>query len=150
MAQRGAPNRTQNEDENEYVEMNTYGNLPAAIPPMNDVVTEQETADGIYYGMPGTSAAIPPTSDAVVEQEMAGGIYDMPGTSDVYNIQGRGMSRQAQPVKKSEKSGGWTMVKKFQITIALMILVISTSAFAITWFSMLTGNVHSMIHRVQE
>ena len=122
MAQRGGQNSTQNEDENEYVEMATYENLPHPIPPM---------------------------SDAVIEQETAGGIYDMPGTSDVYNIQGRGMSKQGKPVNKSEKSGGWTMVTKFQITIALMLLVIATSAFSITWFSMLTGKVHSKIHQVQ-
>ena len=137
MAQRRSQNRTQNEDESEYVEMD----LPPVI---------LDTNMDIHVTPSDLNLQNAPRSDVVMEQETAGGIYDMPGTSDVYNIQGRGMSRQAQPVKKSEKSGGWTMVKKFQITIALMILVISTSAFSITWFSMLTGNVHSMIHRVQE
>ena len=124
MAQQQGQNGNQDLGVVEYLELD-----PVPLSP--------DPNSGIYFSPNEMHVETQETGDPAQVQEARDGTYDLPGTTGVYTVGGRGVGQQDRQVEKTEKAIQWTTGTKLQILMTVLILIIATSALGITLFGLL-------------
>ena len=125
-SQRMSRNRTQARDSVEYV------------PPDADM--------GMYFSpielnYPNTPNPLPPTNQGSNDRA-----YDLPGSSEVYNMQTRRVVSQNNQGEQVNQKPACTAATKVQVTVVLVVLTIALSALVITIFGLPGGKFKFEIH----
>ena len=131
MAQRSERNRSESDDQDEYVELDR-------VPPTGD------SHAGIYFSPCDINPQNPPADSSNPVQNTTGGIYDLPGSSDVYKVKSirrslRSQKKKVESRNNDDKNKTWSMATKLHVSLTLIVLLISVSALGTTLFGILLG-----------
>ena len=130
MAQSCGQNGTQANNEIEYLEM------ADSVPPASD------SQGGIYFTPGDGDRQNLQSGVPAVAQDPDVSIYDLVGSSGVYTIHGRDKSNREKQSKDNKKNGGRKKATKFQITAAVMILIICLSSLGLMVFTTYVSKFH--------